>query len=136
METLSEASLVPKKYLLVTEEVMYYKLSMRHKETGEITVNTLTIPRGIYKYCFGGCTESGYDSFIQTATVGTKFTEIAVNDRTYVLEILIGSSEESLPWTIEDSPVIYERVRRIPAVFFFAGSTEKTRICNCKLRIE
>jgi hypothetical protein len=59
-----------------------------------------------------------------------------VNDRTYVLEIVTGSSEESLLWTIEDSPVIYERVRRIPAVFFFAGSTEKTRICNCKLRIE
>ncbi len=74
METLSEASLVPKKYLLVTEEVMYYKLGMKHKETGEITVNMLTIPRGIYKYCFCGCTESGYDSFIQTATVGTKFT--------------------------------------------------------------
>jgi hypothetical protein len=135
METLSEASLVPKKYLLVTEEVMYYKLSMRHKETGEITVNTLTIPRGIYKYCFGGCTESGYDSFIQTATVGTKFTEITVNDKTYVLEIVTGSSEESLPWTIEDSAVIYEKVKRIPAVFFFAVSTEKTRICNCRPRI-
>jgi hypothetical protein len=30
------------------------------------------------------CTETGYDTFIPTATVGTKFTEITVDGRTYV----------------------------------------------------
>ena len=132
METLSETSFAPEKYLLVTEELMYYKLGMRHRETGEITAKVLSIPRGLYKYCFCGCAETGYDTFIQTATVGTKFTEITVDGRTYVLEITAGSCEEDLPWIIEDTTVTYERVRKIPAVFFFAGSEEKTKICNCK----
>jgi hypothetical protein len=64
--------------------------------------------------------------------VGTKFTEITVDGRTYVLEITAGTCEEDLPWIIEDTTVTYERVRKIPAVFFFAGSEEKTKICSCK----
>jgi hypothetical protein len=54
METLSETSFAPEKYLLVTEELMYYKLGMRHRETGDITAKVLSIPRGLYKYCFCG----------------------------------------------------------------------------------
>ena len=132
METLSETSLAPEKYLLVTEELMCYRLGMRHRGTGDITAKVLSIPRGLYKYCFCGCAETGYDTFIQTATVGTSFTEITVDGRTYVLEITTGSCQEDLPWIIEDTTVTYERVRKIPAVFFFAGSEEKTKICNCK----
>ncbi len=131
METLSETSFAPEKYLLVTEELMYYNLWMRHRETGDITAKVLSIPRGLYKYCFCGCAETGYDTYIRTATVGTSFTEITVDGRTYVLEITTGSCQEDLPWIIEDTPVIYERVRKMPAVFLFVGSEEKTKICNC-----